>query len=462
MMNSMYKNFRELFKKVPIGYIILDYDLNIKGFNKAFIKALEERRRDILDTSFKRYISRESLYDLLEKIDDLKREKTFTSVSIYMENEDRKFYANLSMDIIVLDEKGYITCVIVDISKEQRITNELEYLSLHDELTGLYNRRFFEEELERLDVKRNLPLTLVMADVNGLKLANDSFGHEVGDELLIRVSKALKRACREDDIIARIGGDEFVLILPNTDEEKGNLVIDRIKDELRQERVFNFEVSVSFGSSTKYRVGEDIADIFKRAEDDMYRNKLIEGQEMRIRTVDKALLSLYLISPYEAAHSRRVSELARRLAKKMNFSDLSLREIERIGLVHDIGKIAIDRSILLKNTPLTKDEEVILKKHPEVGYRMLDSVHEMRDMAKIVLHHHERWDGKGYPKGLSGRKIPLGSRIISVCGAYDYMTGDTHYRKALDKAQAIEEMRKNRGIQFDPEIVDVFLRRVIS
>lgn len=461
MENSLDKGFRDLFKKAPIGYVLLDYDLNIKAYNKAFLHTLDERRKNILNSSFRNYISIDCISTFHKAIEDLIENRALTSVSIFMENGDKKFYANLSMDIIDLNEREYITCMIVNIDKEKKITEKLEYLSFHDELTGLYNRRFFEEELQRLDVKRNLPLTIVMADVNGLKVINDSFGHSIGDELLKIVADAFKRTCREDDIIARVGGDEFVILLPNTDEIGSQSIIDRIKGKLQEEKIFNFEVSVSFGSSTKYEVEESIGKIYKLSEDNMYRNKLIEGQDMRSRSIEKALLTLYLTNPYEAAHSRGVSFLIQKLAKELNYTDLTLEEVGKLGLIHDLGKIAIDKELLLKTGNLNKRELAKIKKHSEVGYHMLNSVYELRKMAKIVLHHHERWDGKGYPKGLKGEEIPLGSRILFVCETYDYLMRDMPYRKANRQEDVIQVLKGNRGTQFDPHIVDVFLKEVI-
>jgi diguanylate cyclase (GGDEF)-like protein/PAS domain S-box-containing protein len=462
MINSQGRNYRDLFKKAPIGYVILDCGLNLRVYNKAFLRAVDERRKNILGRSFKEYINKDYISKFLLSIEALKRDKAFTSVSVYMENKDKKFYANLSMDIITLDNIEYIACVIVDISNEKTISEELKYLSLHDKLTGLYNRRFFEEELDRLDTFRSLPLTIVMADVNGLKLINDSFGHTEGDNLLKKVSKAFKRACREDDIIARIGGDEFIIILPNTGEKESEDIINRIKGELDREKSSNIEISVSFGSSTKYSVEEDIAIIYKDSEDQMYTNKLIESQEMRNKTIEKALISLYLMNSSESEHSKGVSELLKELAKEMDFNDLTLEEIEKVAITHDIGKISIDKNILLKIVPLTKEEREKISKHPEVGYHMLTSIHGMMSISKVILHHHEKWDGSGYPGGLKGDDIPLASRMLSICESYDYMINDTPYRKAFSKEYAVEELRKNRGTQFDPNIVDIFLKMIIS
>ncbi|GAB6154728.1 hypothetical protein JCM17380_34780 [Desulfosporosinus burensis] len=171
--------------------------------------------------------------------------------------------------------------MIQDVTDRKRSAEKIIYLSFHDQLTGLYNRRFFEDELKRLDVKRNYPLTLVMADVNGLKLINDSFGHAIGDELLKNVAEVLRKGCRADDIIARLGGDEFVILLPKTDATETEQILKRVNALAAQEKVGSIELSISFGYETKQNEIEDVHELLKKAEDYMYKRKLFEGPSMR-------------------------------------------------------------------------------------------------------------------------------------------------------------------------------------
>lgn len=178
-----------------------------------------------------------------------------------------------------------VVLVFRDFSEKKQKMDEIEYLSYHDQLTGLYNRRFYEEELIRLDTERNLPLTIVMGDLNGLKLVNDSFGHAMGDELLKKVAEVIRKGSRAGEIIARLGGDEFVLILPNTDGAGAELIINRIKELSALEKIGGVDLSVSFGYQTKLSKEESIPDIFKCAEDHMYRHKLYESLSMRNKTI---------------------------------------------------------------------------------------------------------------------------------------------------------------------------------
>ena len=349
-----------------------------------------------------------------------------------------------------------------DISERNKMEQQLEYLSYHDQLTGLYNRRFFEEELKRLDVKRNLPLTIVMADVNGLKLINDSFGHVVGDELLKKVAEIMTKGCRADEIIARLGGDEFVILLPKTDANETELIFKRVKDLALKEKIGSVDISVSYGWETKNNEKERIEEIFKKAEDHLYQRKLFESPSMKSKTINAIINALYEKNKREEQHSHGVSVLCESMGKALGLSEGGIEELKIVGLVHDIGKIAIEESILNKPGKLMGDEWEEIKRHTEIGYRLLSTVNDMSEMAEYVLSHHEKWDGSGYPRCLKGEEIPLQSRIIAVADTYDAMTSERSYRSALPEAIAIEELQKNAGLQFDPELVKVFIEKVLD
>jgi len=351
--------------------------------------------------------------------------------------------------------------LIVDITERKKAEKNLLYLSNHDDLTGVYNRRFYEEELKRLDVKENLPLTLVMADINGLKLINDSFGNAIGDELLIRVAEVLRKKCRSNDVLARLGGDEFVIILPKTDVFEVVEIIKNLKEIYSEEKVGAIKPSISFGFETKEIEEENIQEIFKKAEDDMYRHKLYENSSTRSKTIDLIMNTLYEKSHREMRHSQRVSEICEIIAVKMNLDKDAINQIKMIGLIHDIGKMGIDEKILNKPGKLDNDEWNEMRKHPEIGYRILSSVNEFSEMANYILEHHERWDGKGYPKGLSGEEISLQARIVGVADAYDAMTSDRAYRMGLSEVEAIAEIKRCSGTQFDPEIAELFMEAVL-
>lgn len=359
-------------------------------------------------------------------------------------------------------QENEVIAVTRDITEEREYQQKFEYLSYRDQLTGLFNRRYFEEELARLDNKFNLPFSIVMADVNGLKLINDSFGHDKGDELLIKVANVLNRTCAVDNVISRIGGDEFVILLPKADEKDVELLIERIKSACKKEKVVSMDLSISFGLATKVDMEEHVHDVLNKAEDSMYKRKLFEGPSMRGKTIGAIINTLHEKNVREEEHSKRVSDYSSRLAEKLEFSERDTNEITNAALLHDIGKVAITEYLLNKPGKLTDDEFNEVRRHPEIGYRILSSVNDMADMAEIVLFHHERWDGNGYPKGLKGKEIPLQARIISIADSFDAMISERSYKRPKSLEEAKREFEISAGTQFDPELTRIFIDEVIN
>lgn len=355
-----------------------------------------------------------------------------------------------------------VLAILRDVTSKKELEQTLEYLSYNDQLTGVKNRRFYEEELKRLDVKENLPLTIILGDVNGLKLINDSFGHAAGDELIRKVAESIKKGCRSQDIVARLGGDEFVILLTKTEENKIEEIITNINKLTQKERIQNIDISISFGYETKTHEDEDIQQVFKKAEDFMYKRKLFEGSCIRGKTINTIMNTLNEKNKREEQHSVRVSELCKSMGESLGLNERKIYDLKTAGLLHDIGKIAIEENIINKPSKLTEDEFKEIKRHSEIGYRILNTVNEMSEIAEYILLHHEMWNGNGYPKGLKGENIPIESRIIAIADAYDAMISERSYRKALSEELAIEELQRNAGIQFDEELVKVFIEKVLD
>jgi diguanylate cyclase (GGDEF)-like protein/putative nucleotidyltransferase with HDIG domain len=388
-------------------------------------------------------------------------EKEKRAAELVIANKEK---VDRAIELVVANkEKADRAAELVIVNKDLVVQNKKNsYLGFHDQLTGLYNRRFYEEELIRLDKKRNLPLTIAMGDVNGLKLVNDSFGHTIGDELLRKVAEAIEKGCRADDIIARLGGDEFVIILPKTTRGEAKKVIKRIWDLAAKEKVSSLNISISFGYATKMNERENIQEIFKKAEDRMYKHKVYESSSTRSTTVDLIINTLYEKNNREMLHSNRVSKLCENIAMKMNFDKDDVNKLRTAGLMHDIGKIGISEKILNKPQKLNNEEWTEIKRHPEIGYRILSSVHEFSEIADYVLEHQERWDGKGYPRGLKGEKISIQARIIAVADSFDAMTTHRAYGTVLSEKEAIDEIKSCSGKQFDPNIAKIFIERVLE
>ncbi len=357
--------------------------------------------------------------------------------------------------------ENLIISTVADVTERRKVEENFKHLSYHDHLTELFNRRFFEVELKRLDAPRNLPLTVVMGDVNGLKLINDSFGHEVGDRLLRKAAKIIHDSCRRDDIIARIGGDEFGIILPGSGAEEAEKIIARIQGQPIDIGQVGSLISVSFGYATKAEESQAIHAIQAEAENLMYKHKMYDGASMRNKTVSVVMDALFEKDERESLHSRRVSDICAAIASELGFDNDRINKIRISGLIHDIGKIGIDEKILSKPGKLNGAEWEEIKRHPEAGYRILSSVSEFSELAESVLSHHERWDGMGYPRGLRGEDISIEARIIALADAFDAMTQDRSYRKAMSCAQALEEIKNNAGVQFDPMITDIFVSRLL-
>lgn len=360
----------------------------------------------------------------------------------------------------IKDEKGNINGVVLvfrDFTEKKEKNSQILYLSYHDQLTGLYNRRFFEEELKRLDTQRNMPLSVAMVDVNGLKLTNDAFGHLMGDELLKRISNVLKQEFRADDIIARTGGDEFVILLPNADAEITASIVKRVYKAVLRERLEPIIISASIGFATKERYNTDLQEILKKAEENMYKKKITESQEMRRSTVESIFKILEKRLKAEVDHATKVIQYSMLIGRKLNLSDATLRDLEVAAKLHDIGKISISEHVIAKKSNLTPAEYEVLKRHSESGYQILKTIDDYSAIAEYILFHHERWDGKGYPKKIAGERIPLISRIITLTEAFDRMVSLTSYKVACSMTEAFQELEKNSGTQFDPELVKIFI-----
>jgi len=341
-----------------------------------------------------------------------------------------------------------VVLVFRDVTEKKEQQDKIEYLSFHDALTGLYNRRFFEEELHRIDVARNLPISIIMGDANGLKITNDIFGHAYGDMLLRKISEAIRKECRNEDIIARWGGDEFVVLLPKTNEAEACQIKERIEEALTRQEIRAIKASAAFGCDTKKDMGESIIEVLDRAEGKMYRNKTLARDDFKIKTTESIINKLHEIEPKERKHSQKVSELSLKLGEKLGVADKDLRILKRAGYLHDIGKVIFE-SEPFESDKMDYDER---EKHVLIGYRIMSSF-ESQDIADIILSHHEQWDGNGYPRGLGGEDIPLLARILAAADLY-YKIKNAPENLNADNIGMIQKASGNR---LDPMIANALI-----
>ncbi|MBV1708598.1 MAG: diguanylate cyclase [Erysipelothrix sp.] len=355
-----------------------------------------------------------------------------------------------------------VVLVFRDVTLRLAKEREIEYLSYHDGLTGLYNRRFYEEEIRRLDMPRNLPITLVVGDVNGLKVINDGFGHPMGDQLIQQAAQAIKNSCRNDEIIARTGGDEFAILLPGVNETEAEKVIARMRKNAAESVIMGLPVSIAFGYATKTDPNQSIFKVLQMAEDNMYQNKMSDSTNSRHQTIKIMLQSLFNRSPREEAHILNVSHICELFATAMGFDRDQIVELKLAAQLHDIGKIAIEERILEKPGAFSDLERIQIQRHSETGFRILSTSAEYLNVAQIVYDHHENFDGTGYPRGLKGDRIPIGARILSIAEAVDAMSNDQPHRKAMTKEQIKAELIRCSNTQFDGNLVKIFIQSVLD
>src|SRR4030066_855572 len=326
-----------------------------------------------------------------DKLNSIKSQSLKEDIEFRINEEKKCFNVRISPILDNFNRMVGKLVILANITSIKEKEKQLYYQSYHDKLTGIYNRLFFEEELNRFDTKRQFPVSIIIGDINGLKLINDAYGHNKGDEVL-----------------------------------------------------------------------KNIAEIVKEAEDIMNEHKILENESARssiILSLKNALEERY----YETEeHAMRMANLSLLVGEKINLRYNELNELRLLAILHDIGKISISDSIILKPGKLTSEEWEVIKRHPEVGYRLANSSRDLEQIARGILYHHERWDGKGYPEGLKGNKIPVISRIVAIADAFDAMTNDRPYRKAMSNYEAIEEIKRESGSQFDPSLAKLFAEVLVD
>ncbi|MFO7952685.1 MAG: diguanylate cyclase [Bacillota bacterium] len=385
-----------------------------------------------------------TINNLLDKAEDYFNQLT--------ENEKRLKETNLEMETML--RKLTTAEEALDYSEEK-----LYYLSYHDQLTGVYNRSFFEAKLKFLADDPNYPITIISVDVDGLKLINDTLGHEAGDKLLKNCANILKEIFDNNGILGRVGGDEFTVILPLTGKNEGECLARQIRYQVKHYNLHNSELplSLSMGVATAESDATSIKRLVKQADDLMFRDKLHRSKSARNGVVQSLTAALAERDFITEGHIERLEELCMKFANKINLDSKQISDLALLVQVHDLGKVAIPDHILYKPGPLTEEEWEIMKLHPEKGSRIASSSTDLAGIAYLILSHHEHWSGQGYPLGLKGAEIPLECRILSICDAFDVMTHDRPYRKAVSPREALEEIEMNSGTQFDPELAHVFL-----
>lgn len=450
---------RTTLQSIGDGVVVTDNAGKITIINPVFEKFIGRTKQEALGKKFEEFVyledqnSEKKCENPVQLVQKTGRIVTLSG-NIVIKRHDGKTIPVANTAAPIRNPQGFmqgVALVFRDMTEERKRREKIDYLVHHDSLTGLYNRRYFNQQLAKLDVAGNLPLSIISCDVNGLKLTNDAFGHDMGDQLLKKMAHTLTKACRSCDIVVRAGGDEFLIILPKTNDVQAAGVCDRIKRFVSKVDMGVVDFALSVGCCTKQDICIDVGEVLKKAEDNMYRNKFFGSSDADV-SVNTIMKSLYKKCPIERQHSSRVSEMSKQIGRALGLLQKDIDELSIIGAMHDIGKVAIDDAVLNKQS-LSKQEKMERRRHAEMGFRILRGFKNMVGISDYVLAHHERYDGTGYPKGLRGEEIPLKARVVTVADAFDNILNQN---SQFTQSQAVEKIVRGSGTYFDPDVVKAF------
>lgn len=372
---------------------------------------------------------------------------------------DRQIQAEYKLLSQGADTDALIMMILTDITEKVAAEEQIRYLSYHDKMTGLYNRAYMETLLSTYDTADFFPISIIILDMNGLKIFNDVFGHQQGDALLVTMARILEQCCRKQDVIARWGGDEFLIVMPRTNVSACRAIGDSIEAACEQTELQQIKVSAAMGYATEMDGPLNFTELFAQAENHMYSDKQGKKRELFQSFVAHLEKTLYDYCGEIPHHGERVRQLTEEF---LVYLGNPLQEAEKVTLFqlaqfHDIGKAAIAAQIWNRPGKLSPEEWQLAKTHSDIGYRLANAIDE-KELAEAILAHHEWWNGTGYPLGLAGEEIPLSIRIFVLADFYDTLLHERPYRAALSHEEALAEIEAAKGGYLDPKLAKEFLQ----
>lgn len=465
LLSESERRFRFLLENVKLITVIIDKDDRLLFVNDYALELTGYVREEVIGHSFFETFVPEAMRE--EACDYFKESINSKIITVHdfdpLQTKDGEIrYVNWN-NTFLFDCEGNVSGVAsigVDITERKQFQEKLEHMSFHDALTDLYNRTYFEQKVREYGDGDSAPIGIIVCDVNGLKLVNDTLGHSTGDKLLWLTADLIKRCFRKDDLIFRIGGDEFAIILPKSELASVEQACFRIRKTVERYNLEHedFPLSLSLGFAVSEKSEVNLDKVFKEADDCMYREKLHRSKSTRSAIVHAMMKALEARDFITEGHADRLQDLVILLGKAISLSGRTIADLRLLAKFHDIGKVGIPDRILFKPGRLTEEEFQEMQRHSEIGHRIAKSAPDLNPIADFILRHHEWWNGQGYPLGLKEEEIPLECRILAIADAYDAMTSNRPYRKAMSQEQAFRELNDKKGIQFDPKLVPIFIR----
>lgn len=464
--NSLYNLLRFVPSSMGEAVIVTDLYTNILFINRMAEKLTGYSQVEALKSTLKELFGNEKIGEIASITVNSKlyngavaRFEDYTSI-ITKTGEELSITGSIAPIKNDADQILGLVITFFNITEQKQLEKRLKYASMHDALTGLYNRAYFEYETLNIAVKHHHPVGLIVCDIDGLKIVNDTLGHKAGDNLLISAAKIFKNCFREGDVIARIGGDEFAILISGSNYHVLSDACRRIRENISRynENNSGLPLSVSIGFALSKKLPPNITSLFKEADNNMYREKLHHNRSIRSTVVNTIMRMIGARDFITEGHCERLKNLVELMAVSLGLSENTINDLKLLAEFHDIGKVGISDGILLKPGPLTPEEKAEMQRHCEIGHHIAMSSPDLAHIANWILKHHEWWNGHGYPQGIKGENIPLECRVLAIVDAYDAMTSNRPYRKAWSQQEALSELKKYAGSQFDPSLVTEFIR----